>query len=180
MQETLYTYDDYLKLDDDNRYEIIGGKLIMVPSPKSKHQIISLELASTLLDYVRKNKLGRVITAPMDVVLSHTEKPQPDILFISKDRLNIITENNIQGTPDLLIEILSPSTAIYDRTEKSKIYYKYGVKEYWIVDPDIKCIEIFVPGEMNWNLFGAFNINDILVSPLLSGLEINMKELFDI
>lgn len=93
----------------------------------------------------------------MDVVLSSTEKPKPDILFISKDRLDIITENNIQGAPDLIVEILSPSTAIYDRTEKSRIYYKYGVKEYWIVDPYIKCVEIFVPGETNWNLYQAFN-----------------------
>ena len=180
MQEALYTYEDYLKLNDDNQYEIIGGKLIMVPSPRSKHQIISLELAATLRDYARKNKLGRVITAPMDVLLSKTEKPQPDILFIAKERMGIIAEMNIQGAPDLVVEILSPSTAINDRTDKSRLYYKHGVKEYWIVDPDIKCVEVFVPGENNWNLYQAFNVNDVLTSPLLSGLEVEMKELFDL
>jgi len=177
--EKLYTYEDYLKIDDGNQYELIGGRLIMVPSPKSIHQIINTELVATLRDYVRKNKLGRVITAPLDVFLSEKEKPQPDILFISKDRLDIIAENNIQGAPDLVVEILSPSTGKYDKVEKSKMYYRHGVKEYWIVDPDHKVIEIFVPGEKNWILFQSYDEEDTLTSPLLDGLEIQLKDIFD-
>ncbi|GBF33788.1 hypothetical protein DCCM_2899 [Desulfocucumis palustris] len=181
MQETpnkLYTYEDYLKIDDDNQYELIGGELILVPSPKSIHQIISLELAATLRDYVRKNKLGRVITAPLDVVLSETDKPQPDILFISTNRLDIITEDNIKGAPDLVIEILSPSTASRDKVQKSKMYYNHGVKEYWIVDPSAKAVQVFTPGEKNWNLFESYDTDGVLTSPLLPGLEINLKNVF--
>lgn len=177
--DRLYTYEDYLKIDDDNQYELIGGKLILVPSPKSIHQIINTELAATLRDYVRKNNLGRVITAPLDVLLSETEKPQPDIMFISKDRLDIITEMNIQGAPDLVVEILSPSTGKYDKVEKSRMYYKHGVKEYWIVDPDHKTIEIFMSGEKNWNLFQAYSADENLISPLLTGLKIPLKDIFD-
>nr|WP_052292949.1 Uma2 family endonuclease [Desulfofarcimen acetoxidans] len=114
----------------------------------------------------------------MDVLLSNTEKPQPDILFISKERINIITEMNIKGAPDLVVEILSPSTAANDRTDKSRMYYRHGVREYWIVDPDIQCIEIYVSGETNWNLYQAFNVNEVLTSPLFPGLEIIMKEVF--
>lgn len=176
--ERIYTYDDYLKIDDDKQYELIGGKLILVPAPRTIHQIISLELAATLLDHVRKNKLGRIITAPTDVLLSPTEKPQPDILFISKERLDIITEMNVQGAPDLVVEILSPSTSKKDRVEKSRMYYKHGVKEYWIVDPDGKFIEVFVPGEKNWNLFQSYDDEDTLTSPLLTGLEIQLRDIF--
>ncbi|KJS16957.1 MAG: restriction endonuclease [Peptococcaceae bacterium BRH_c4b] len=176
--DRLYTYEDYLKINDDNQYELIGGKLILVPSPRSIHQIINTELVATLRDYVRKNKLGRVITAPLDVLLSETEKPQPDILFISKERLDIITEMNIQGAPDLVVEILSPSTGKNDRVEKSRMYYKHGVKEYWIVDPDHKTIEVFIPGEKNWNLFQSYDDDDILTSPLLQGLEIQLGDIF--
>lgn len=177
--DRLYTYEDYLKIDDDNQYELIGGKLILVPSPRTIHQIISLKLAARLLDYVQNNKLGSVITAPTDVLLSEIEKPQPDILFISKNRLDIITEMNIQGAPDLVVEILSPSTGRYDKVEKSRMYYKHGVKEYWIVDPDHKTIEVFIPGDKNWNLFQSYDDEDVLTSPLLTGLEIQLRDIFN-
>lgn len=176
--ERLYTYEDYLKIDDDNQYELIGGKLILVPAPKTFHQELVGELYSAIKEYVRNNNLGKVLIAPVDVLLSETEKPQPDIMFISKERLDIITEMNVQGAPDLVVEILSPSTGKYDRTAKSKMYYKHGVKEYWIVDPDHKTIEIFIPAEKNWNLFQSYDDKDTLTSPLLTGLEIQLRDIF--
>ena len=97
----------------------------------------------------------------------------------TKDRLDIITEKNIQGAPDLIIEILSPSTGSRDKVEKSRLYYTHGVKEYWIVDPDNKVIEVLAPGEKYWNISGAYGINDTVVSPLLTGLEIQLKDIFD-
>lgn len=176
--DRLYTYGDYLKIDDDNQYELIGGKLILVPAPKTIHQEIILEIASIMRDFVRRNKLGKVLIAPTDVLLSETEKPQPDILFVLKERLDIITEMNVQGAPDLVVEILSPATGKYDKVEKSKMYYKHGVKEYWIVDPDHKIIEVFVPAEKNWNLFQSYDDEDTLKSPLLNGLEIQVRDIF--
>ena len=176
--KTLYTYEDYLEINDDNQYELIGGKLVMVPAPRTIHQIISGEIFGTLRNFVRANNLGIVLSAPVDVVLSTNEKPQPDILFISKNRLDIITESNIQGAPDLVIEILSPSTANRDRVEKSRMYYKHGVKEYWIVDPDSKYVEILTPGEKYWNIFQSYGTEEILFSPLLADLKIDLKEIF--
>ena len=114
----LYTYEDYLKIEDDNQYELIGGKLIMVPAPRTIHQLIKGNIFWVLKDHIRKNNLGEILDAPTDVLLSETEKPQPDILYISKERLNIITEMNVQGAPDLVIEILSPSTGKNDRADE--------------------------------------------------------------
>jgi len=174
----LYTYEDYLKIDDTNQYELIGGKLILVPAPKTIHQELSGRIFRKIADFVDNNDLGKVFYAPMDVLLTENDKPQPDILFIAKERLHIITEANIQGAPDLVIEILSPSTTKWDKVEKSKLYYKHGVKEYWVVDPDGKVVEIFIPGEKNWILFQAYDDEDILVSTILTGLEISMKNIF--
>ncbi|SFH14952.1 Endonuclease, Uma2 family (restriction endonuclease fold) [Desulfotomaculum arcticum] len=176
--ERLYTYDDYLKIDDDNRYELIGGELILVPAPKTIHQRIIRRLIKYLGDFVDGNNMGEVLLAPTDVLLSEKEKPQPDIFFISKERLNIIKEQHIAGAPDLVIEILSPSTASRDRVEKSKMYYTHGVKEYWLVDPEIETAEILTPGEKYWQIDGTYNNKATLHSPFLTGLEINLKDIF--
>jgi Uma2 family endonuclease len=182
MQETpskqLYTYEDYLKINDDNQYELIGGELILVPAPRTSHQELSGKIYRKIADFIENNNLGKAFYAPIDVILSKTEKPQPDILFISKDRLNTITEKNIQGAPDLVVEILSPSTTSRDKVEKSRLYYKYGVKEYWIIDPDAKIVEVFTPGEKNWNVVEAYRNDEILTSPLLPGLQINLVNVF--
>ena len=176
--ERLYTYDDYLKIDDDNHYELIGGKLIMVPAPRTIHQLIIRRLIKYLGDYVDVNNMGEVLLAPTDVLLSDKEKPQPDIFFISKERLDIIKEQHIAGAPDLVIEILSPSTASRDRVEKSKMYYIHGVKEYWLVDPEIEIIEILTPGDKYWQIDGTYNNKATLHSPLLTGLKISLKDIF--
>lgn len=174
----LYTYEDYLKLDDDKQYELIGGELILVPAPKTIHQRLSHRLNQILSDFVIKNNLGEVMYAPIDVVLTESNKPQPDILYISKERLKIIKEKYIDGAPDLIVEILSPSTISRDRVEKSRLYYTHGVQEYWLVDPDAEIVEVFTPGEKNWYLSGAYSKEEILLSQLLTGLEINLKDIF--
>lgn len=172
-----YTYQDYLKLDDGNQYELIGGELLLVPAPRTIHQRISRRLLKFLGDFIDNNNMGEILYAPIDVLLNEKEKPQPDILFISKERLDIIKEKHVAGAPDLVIEILSPSTASRDRVEKSRLYYTYGVKEYWLVDPELGTVEIFTHGEKNWYLGGAYNKEQVLQSPLL-GLEIDLKDIF--
>ncbi|GBF32539.1 hypothetical protein DCCM_0735 [Desulfocucumis palustris] len=180
MKETngIYTYEDYLKITDNNRYELIGGELILVPAPKTIHQLVKANLVWHITSFVREYGLGKVLDAPTDVVLSHTDKPQPDILFISASRLDIITEDNIKGAPDLVVEVLSPSTAKYDRVEKSRMYYKYGVKEYWVVDPEIKVIEVYTAGGNNWIIANTYDEKGVLTSPLLKGLQINLGDVF--
>jgi Uma2 family endonuclease len=125
--------------------------------------------------------LNELFHAPFDVVLDEPANKntfQPDILFIYKERLEIIEKQRINGAPDLAVEILSPSTTRRDRVEKSRIYYKYGVKEYWIVDPDAKIVEVFTPGEKKWILHEAYHNDEILTSPLLPGLQINLVDVF--
>ena len=133
--ETKLTYADYLETSDDERYELLNGELIEYPSPKEIHQSVLGNLYLILAKFIRERSLGKVYFSPFDVVLSDTNVVQPDILFISNERADIITPDNVQGAPDLVVEILSPATAERDRTVKLDLYATYGVKEYWIVDP---------------------------------------------
>lgn len=173
-----FTYQDYLHMPEDKRYELIEGEFFMVPSPNEHHQHISGELEFALRSFVKKEGSGIVYDAPFDVVFSDEDVVQPDIVFVSKERRNIITKNNIKGAPDLLIEILSPKISYRDRKIKRKLYFKYGVKEYWIVDPEGQNIEVLSISEDGYKTSGIYNINTPLSSPLLKGLLIDLKEVF--
>ena len=173
-----FTYKDYLLLPKDKRYEIIEGDLYMVPSPFTKHQMISINLSHILWKFVRQKGSGEILNAPCNVVLSEYDIVQPDILFISKERSNIITEKNIQGTPDLIIEILSRSRKHIDKNLKHRLYARSGVKEYWIVDPDKETIEVFILGAEGYKSEGVYDKKDKLKSKLLKGLSVNVIEVF--
>jgi Uma2 family endonuclease len=141
----LTTYDDYRQLPDDGKlYQIIGGELYMAPAPTTIHQRISLKLLRFLDNHITQNNLGEVLYAPVDVVLSMTDVVQPDLIYVAKERLNIITKKNIVDAPDLVVEILSEHTETIDRQKKMALFEKHGVKKYWIVDPAEKTIEQFV------------------------------------
>jgi len=173
-----FTYKDYLQLPEDKRYELIEGEFFMVPSPSYSHQLISKRLFRALDDYVTKLELGEVLYAPLDIVLSQENVLQPDILFISKGRLDIITERNIQGAPDLVIEILSSTTAERDKGLKQKLYAKSGVREFWLVDPDKKIIEVMSLGEGGFESTGIYKAEAMLKSPLLEDISISIREIF--
>jgi len=174
-----YTYKDYLTMSDDKRYELIGGELIMMtPSPVPYHQWISKNIEYEIERFVREKNLGRVFDAPCDVYLDDENVVQPDILFISRERTHIIGKNNIQSAPDLAIEILSESSAYTDMMKKKRLYAKFGVKEYWIVDPNGKTIEIYRLKEGVFILAKSFSENDELESPLLPGLKIRLSPVF--
>src|SRR3989338_9619208 len=121
IEKKKYTYEDYLKTSDDKQYELIDGELLMTPSPVPNHQRISRKLEFILEKFVTENNLGEIFDAPCDVYLDDENVIQPDILFISKDRLNIIGEKNIQGAPDMTIEILSEATAHRDLVKKKRL-----------------------------------------------------------
>ncbi|MDI6766005.1 MAG: Uma2 family endonuclease [Bacteroidota bacterium] len=176
---TLLTYDDYLTLPNDGkRYEIIQGELYMTPSPTTEHQKISLKLIRLIDDFAKRTNTGEVFHAPVDIVFSMTEVVQPDIVFVLNTRKEIITKRNIVAAPDLIIEILSESTAITDRTTKKALYEKNGVKEYWIVDPDAKTIECLVLKNNKFERCGLFSIADTYSSCLFSELKVVVKEIF--
>ncbi len=173
-----FTYQDYKNLPESEtkRYELLEGELIMVPSPTTYHQRISRNLEHILWDLVRKHDLGFIYNAPLDVVFSEQDVAQPDIIFILKEHSQIITEENIQGAPDLIIEILSPATAERDRTYKRTLYARNGVKEYWLVDPDKRTIEVMILTEEGFQQVGVYN--KTLTSPILPGLSLNLSEVF--
>lgn len=162
---------------ETKHYELLDGEITMVPSPSYEHQFISINLESTLWDFVRKNALGTVLNAPFDVHLGK-DVVQPDIIYISKKRKSIIKADEVHGAPDTVVEILSPSTAQRDRVYKKKLYAKSGVKEYWIVNTDEKAIEVFTLKETGYGRVSKYKINQVLTSALLPGLEINIKEIF--
>ncbi len=176
--QTKFTYADYLKTSDDERYELLSGELVMSPSPKEIHQYILGQLHLRLGTFIYGRVLGKVYVAPFDVVLSDTDVAQPDVIFVSNQRADIITADNIRGAPDLVVEILSPSTAERDRTLKLDLYAQHGVQEYWIVDPDARSITVFVRGENRFEVAGIYGEDQTLHSPTLSDFSIALRELF--
>lgn len=170
-----FTYRDYLLLPEQDRRELIGGDFyFMPPSPNFSHQSISRNLGKLLWDFVRANNIGVVVSAPMDVVFSDFDVVQPDILFISNEKRNIITETNISGAPDLVVEILSPSTADRDRELKLSLYTRFGVNEYWIVDPENNTVQVLELGTDTTRSYTSGEIS----SSVLPELRINVEDVF--
>ena len=178
IEKKKYTYDDYLKTPDDKRYELIEGELYMTPSPITNHQRISGRIEFELRKFVVENDCGEVFDAPYDVYFDDENVVQPDILFISKDRLNIIGDKNLQGAPDLVIEILSESNAYRDLIQKKKLYARFGVKEYWIVVPGEKTIDIHILKEKTYQLYKTLGEDDTLESQILKGFKMELKAIF--
>ena len=176
---TKLTYQDYRNTPDDERYELIDGELIMSPSPRKAHQQTHAKLGTRLYTFVERRNLGEVYFAPFDVALSDTDVVQPDLLFVSRDRLRIITEDNIQGAPNLVIEILSPSTSARDKGYKRDLYAKHGVKEYWQVDTDAKLITVLsLNAYGDYDVAAVYGMGQTLTSPLLPGFALNLDEIF--
>jgi Uma2 family endonuclease len=179
-QTALITYDDYRTLPDDGqRYEIIGGELLMSPGATFYHQIIVGNLFRELDNYVHKRKLGHIVLAPFDVVLSMTDVVQPDLLFIAKGRSHIISQGkNIIAAPDLVVEILSESTKTIDRTRKKSLYEKHGVHEYWIVDPSDKSVIQLVLEDEGFQPTDPLDKSQTLVSSVIEGLSFPIEKIF--
>ena len=131
-----------------------------------------------LEDFVVLHRAGEVFLAPCDVILSNQDVAQPDILFVSNSRSGIVTEANIQGAPDLVVEILSPGTATYDRGYKQALYSRHGVREYWLVDPDADTVEVLAEGAEDLGLQTTHRRGESLTSPLLAGLAIDLEQVF--
>ncbi|MGH9367515.1 MAG: Uma2 family endonuclease [Thermoanaerobaculia bacterium] len=173
-----FTYQDYLLLPEERRYEILDGDLFMTPAPTTRHQRVSLKLTMLLSEFVRTRKLGEVLYAPCDVVLSEMDVLQPDILFVSRERSSIIGEKFISAAPDLVVEILSPSTADRDRGLKAKVYARFGVRELWIVDPEAETVTLLTGAEAGFAAAGTYRPGQTLRSRVLEGLEIPIAEIF--
>jgi Uma2 family endonuclease len=178
-QKEVYTYADYALLPEGAPYQLIGGKLVMTPAPTTYHQIISMRLGVKLAVFVAEEDLGIVLYAPVDVYFEEKETYQPDIIFIAKERLHIIEPAKIKGAPDLVVEILSPSTGYYDLKKKARTYARHGVKEYWVADPEDRSIEVYILAEEgNFVLNQRVEEEGKIKSIILEGLEVEAKEVF--
>jgi Uma2 family endonuclease len=176
----VWTYTEYCVLPQDlKRHEIIEGDHVVTPSPTSRHQRVLSHLLSILDSHVRAQKLGTVIVAPIDVLLAETSVVQPDLPFIRKEREWIITEANIQGHPDLVVEVLSVSTAAIDRGSKMRLYAKYGVPHYWILDSKTLSLETYEIAGGEYRLISQFTEQEAAESSLFPGLMIPLAELGD-
>lgn len=170
-----------LELADDDPffYELIDGELVKRNAPTPKHQDILSELNDQIKPFVRQNQLGRVFFAPVDVFLDNDTAPQPDYVFVSRDNEHIITGNGIEGVPTLVIEIISPTSIVRDRFTKKNLYERFGVPEYWLVDPQNQEIEIYALTENRYELLSAATVLEgELISNVLTGLVLDMKTLF--
>jgi len=177
-KQKIWTYTDYNNITDDKRYEIIEGELIeMSPAPNYFHQRISAKLFNELYNLLEKNGLGEVNTSPLDVIFDDHNTLQPDIIYISNNNKNIIKEKGVFGPPDLVIEILSESTATKDREQKFSIYEKFKVKEYWILDPTNKSVDVFSLDSDHLTLFSSSK--EKITSKLITNLHISLKDIFN-
>jgi len=173
-----YTYEDYAKLPEGAPYQLIGGELVMTPSPTPYHQEISRKLAFKILSFLEKNNLGTLYYAPLDVFLSDRDVYQPDIIFISGGRLEMIGKKKIEGAPDIVIEVLSPGTAYYDLRKKYRAYQEYGVREYWIVDPELKKTEVYENQNKKFKIYSEAEGEGTVSSKVLDELVISLNEIF--
>jgi Uma2 family endonuclease len=172
---TKLTYEDYLLLPDDGRrHEIIDGEHHVSPSPNMRHQRLSKRIVAALLPY-EKLGLGEVFYAPATVVLSPSNIVEPDVFFITRERSHLVTEKNVQGAPDLVVEILSGSNREYDKRVKRKTYERYGVAEYWIVDGDDRTVTIY---RRSGAAFVESLAAESVTTPLIPGFSLALRDLF--
>ena len=180
IETARYTYQDYLELDapEGVRCELIDGELIMFASPEEPHQRASIMLGTWMNAFSYVRDLGWVYSAPFDVLLSDTDVVQPDLMFISKERESIRTRANIQGAPDLVVEILSPSSERRDWRDKLELYAKHGVKEYWIIDPINRVIWLMLLRNGVLEIEGTYGMGDTVSSTALAGFSVKVDIIF--
>jgi Uma2 family endonuclease len=172
-------FADWMRFPDDGRlYEIVEGELYVTPPPNIEHQRISRELEFILLAFLRRERRGEILDAPVGVRLSDEDVLEPDLLVVLRENADRVGEQVIDGPPDLVVEILSPGTARHDLGPKRAKYEEAGVPEYWIVDPVSKSIEIQVLHEGKYARHALVRRDEILRSPLLPGLEVALEDVF--
>ena len=170
-----YTYEGYRSAPEDKRYKLHDEELILTAAPRRAHQRMEMKITLRLGNHVEENDLGEVYSAPFDLVPRDRDVVQPDLLFVSKERRYI--NDNVRGTPDLVIEVLSPSTTSINRNFKRALYARRGVKEFWLLDADAGNITV-VLREHGYEIAGIYGEGQTLTSPTLEGFPLNISEIF--
>lgn len=177
------TYEDYILFPEDGRrHEIIDGEHYVTAAPFLRHQSVSWRLGGYFFQFLQEHPLGAFFQAPVDVLLSPHDIVQPDLLFVSAERAHILKKRYVRGAPDLVVEILSESTRRRDQGLKLRRYERFGVREYWLVDPDRGTVTVYrlrVGGFVRAADLST-TAGDVLTTPILPGLEIRLAALFDL
>jgi len=178
IREGGLTYDDYAALDDGNRYELVDGRLeLMSPGPSVIHQLVSYELQRSIARTCEKDYV--ILYAPIDLILSDSEVRQPDILLVRRDRMHILSKRGVEGPPDLVVEILSPSTLKRDKIDKLKTYARFRIPEYWVLEPELGVLEQYVLQGERYDIVNIFHGDDPVTSPNMPCVSFTMKEIMD-
>ena len=177
IDDAVLTYEDYRNTPDDQRYELLDGELVVLPTPNIAHQVTLGDLLCELFDFLKDKELGEAFLR-VAVVLSDTNVVEPDITFVSSSRMDIVETDNIRGAPDLVVEIISPSNPERDVVRKRDIYARHGVGEYWIADPDARSIRVMALEGSTYSIIGEYEAGDKLTSPTLKGLRLEVEGVF--
>jgi len=177
------TYDDFVLFPDDGKqHELIDGEHYVTPSPNVRHQQIQGDLFALVWNYLEARPVGRVFTSRLDVVFSRFDVVEPDIVYLSYERANtVLTKANLQGAPELVIEIASPSTRQRDETIKRHLYERSGVSEYWVVDLEIDVVRVYRrtrDGGFDRAIELSREAGDVLATDLLPGLDVPLIRIF--
>ena len=176
------TYDDFVLFPDDGkRHELIDGEHYVTAAPNTKHQQVVTELIFLVRSWLEDHPIGRVFTAPFDIVLSQFDVVEPDLLYLSHERAeDVLTAQHLRGAPELVVEIGSPSTRQRDETIKRHLYERTGVSEYWFVDPELDVVRVYgLEGEhFTRPMEQSREAGDILTTPLLAGLTLPLDRIF--
>ncbi|MCH7976583.1 MAG: Uma2 family endonuclease [Bacteroidetes bacterium] len=173
------TYDDFAALPEGTLAQLIDGDIIVSPAPNVKHQLVVSRLSTLFANFVDERRLGVVFGSPLDVRLTLNRVFQPDIVFVARERLGILGEQEVEGAPDLVVEVLSRSTGTYDLTKKRSAYEEAGVAEYWIVDPESETVEILELEEGVYRTAVRSKSGGHISSGLLEGFEVDTATLFE-
>ncbi|MFN3851018.1 MAG: Uma2 family endonuclease [Spirosomataceae bacterium] len=171
-----------MEFDDNDTflYELIEGEMIKKSAPKPIHQRLSMRLSRAISNFIFGKNIGELFAAPIDVFLNEYNAVQPDLVFVSAQNQQIITDDGIVGVPDLVVEIISPSSVIRDRVDKKNLYERIGVKEYWIIDPQYQDIEVYTIQNNRYELLsGVTMFEGEFKSNAFEGIQIDLKGLFE-
>jgi Uma2 family endonuclease len=164
--------------EDDKIYEVIDGELYVSPSPSWRHQVAVSHLHGILYPFIRSHNLGEIVTVPLGVVLDPDDGVEPDLVYVSRERMDIITDRGIQGAPDLVVEVLSPSTRSRDLGLKLRRYAAAGVPHYWVLDTDAHELMPFRLGAQGYDPIGTFGPGTLFRPEIFPGLEIPIDDLW--
>jgi len=172
---TRWTYEDLVALGDDGlRHEIIDGEHRVNASPNLRHQRIVQDLGFEIMLWLKLHPIGEMWCVAVDVVFTKHDVVVPDIIYVSNERREILADANVQGAPDLVVEVLSPSTRRWDQINKRRLYAAKNVPEFWIIDPRTNTVRVIRDG----NDVAELSESDVLTTPLLPGLKIKLVEIF--